>query len=357
LTAERFRLCLLLLLSAFVLWGCAEPPTLALNEAQSALKAAARVGAIKHAESQYREGEKLLQRGWMEMAHQQGRLPFLRKYTLADSLLRRSCTLSRDAAQKAQNRIGGFKNQAIADSKELEEELGNWREALDNSFVLFKAEHYWNMAEMGLQTSKKLIWQGEYESAIEEVAQSHFALSKVSAILNSLENDEAGKIKVWKQWVEETIAESRRRGICSVVADKSAHKLFLYKSGKLIKSYNCDLGYNSSQQKMFSGDGATPEGKYTVTKVKPGNSKYYKALLLNYPNAADASRFKENKRKGLVSRRAGIGGLIEIHGNGGQGKDWTNGCIAITNEEMDQLMKYAGAGTPVTIVRKYNGNK
>jgi len=87
-----------------------------------------------------------------------------------------------------------------------------------------------------------------------------------------------------------------------------------------------------------------------VTEIKH-HSKYYKALLLNYPNESDRVRFRQGQRNGTIAGRARIGSLIEIHGEGGRGEDWTEGCVAVTNDQMDKLMKYAVRGMWVTIVR------
>ena len=72
--------------------------------------------------------------------------------------------------------------------------------------------------------------------------------------------------------------------------------------------------------------------------------------MINYPNEADKARFAEGVRKGLISKRANIGGLIEIHGGGGKGLNWTDGCVALTNEDMDKIFEMAEIGTPVTII-------
>jgi len=88
-----------------------------------------------------------------------------------------------------------------------------------------------------------------------------------------------------------------------------------------------------------------------VTDVKLGaRTRYYKALLVDYPNDEDLERWEKARREGTISRRVGVGGLIEIHGHGGQGTDWTDGCVALRDRDMDRLLTYAGLGTPVTIV-------
>lgn len=103
--------------------------------------------------------------------------------------------------------------------------------------------------------------------------------------------------------------------------------------------------------KMYSGDKATPEGVYKVTdKKNRSRTKYYKALLINYPNGEDQKRYDRMVKSGEISRRTGIGGLIEIHGDGGKGVNWTDGCIALENKEMDVVFSNCSVNTTVIIV-------
>ena len=136
-----------------------------------------------------------------------------------------------------------------------------------------------------------------------------------------------------------------------MVVYKENHRLTLYNGGRAVKSYQVDLGYNAIRDKLHAGDAATPEGRYRITAKKgPGNSTYYKALLLNYPNDEDRAQFERARRAGQIPRWARVGGLIEIHGDGGRGKDWTKGCVALSNNDIDDLFSRVGVGTPVTIV-------
>ena len=103
--------------------------------------------------------------------------------------------------------------------------------------------------------------------------------------------------------------------------------------------------------KERAGDKATPEGNYHITSKKAGGGTgYHKAMLLDYPNADDRAHFAQLKRQGLISGRSGIGNLIEIHGNGGRGFDWTSGCVGMRDRDIDDLYRVVGSGTRVTIV-------
>ncbi len=155
----------------------------------------------------------------------------------------------------------------------------------------------------------------------------------------------------WQQWTRETIDWSRRTNRPVIVVSKAEHLLSVYVGGRLVKTFRADMGFNWISDKTHAGDGATPEGRYRVVARKAnGASIYYKALLLDYPNAEDRAQFSRARRTGELPASAAIGGLIEIHGEGGRGRDWTRGCVAVTNAEMDELFRYADVGTPVTVV-------
>ena len=154
-------------------------------------------------------------------------------------------------------------------------------------------------------------------------------------------------IKKWQQMADETIAESKNRGIPVIIVNKSKRLLLLYKNGVPFRTYNVALGRNGSLDKLHAGDNSTPEGKYRVIN-KISASRYHKALLINYPNEEDRRNFIRAKKNGLIPTGAQIGGLIEIHGGG---KDsMTYGCIAMDNNAIDYIFSLVPVGTPVTIV-------
>lgn len=178
------------------------------------------------------------------------------------------------------------------------------------------------------------------ESAVgraEELVGSHFARLH-DPKLRSL----------WKRLVDETVAGTRGGGM-AIIVDKLNRRCVVVKNGRKTSEYPADFGRKGLLDKVHSGDGATPEGRYHVTKKNAG-SRYYRALLINYPNAEDQARYASAKRNGQVPNGRGPGGLIEIHGNGGRDIDWTDGCIALRDNDMEKLFRMAGVGTPVTIV-------
>ena len=129
---------------------------------------------------------------------------------------------------------------------------------------------------------------------------------------------------------------------------KSAHTMELLNHGEVLKTYKVALG-NPHGNKIQAGDKKTPEGVYLVDAKNP-QSLFHRALHLSYPNAADRAR----------ARKLGVspGGDIEIHGLPKQYAwlgathrqvDWTTGCIAVTNSEIDEIWTLVPVGTPVEI--------
>ena len=156
---------------------------------------------------------------------------------------------------------------------------------------------------------------------------------------------------LWRTWSDNAIRESRLTGRTVIVVDKLKRRLTVYRGGERVVSFAAELGANGLQRKAHSGDRATPEGAYRVTDRKEGRrTNFYKALLIDYPNDDDRARFATGRRVGTIPRRVGIGSLIEIHGEGGAGRDWTDGCVALTNQDMDWIYDRAPIGTLVVIV-------
>ena len=72
--------------------------------------------------------------------------------------------------------------------------------------------------------------------------------------------------------------------------------------------------------------------------------------MINYPNSDDRAAYAAKVRSGAIPKNRGIGNLIEVHGNGGKGNDWTNGCVALPDNKMDELFSKLPVGATVTIV-------
>ena len=135
-----------------------------------------------------------------------------------------------------------------------------------------------------------------------------------------------------------------------VVVIKSKRVMFLMKDGKILKAYRVALGKNPSGRKLSQGDGRTPEGRYYIIGRNP-NSVFYKALKISYPNEKDfenALRLNLNPGGGIMIH--GLSKNVEYLGKYHIIDDWTEGCIAVTNEEMDEIWRIVPDGTAVEIL-------
>jgi murein L,D-transpeptidase YafK len=134
-----------------------------------------------------------------------------------------------------------------------------------------------------------------------------------------------------------------------VKIDKSERRMYLLEKEKIVKEYHVACGDNPKGHKEKEGDEKTPEGIYTLD-YKKEDSSFYRAMHISYPNQADLDNAK--------SKGFSAGGLIMVHGQRNkpnkssritQRFNWTNGCIALTNSEMDEFMTLVKVGTKIHI--------
>lgn len=165
-------------------------------------------------------------------------------------------------------------------------------------------------------------------------------------------------LQKFKDLVETTLQWSADKGRAAIIVDKAAYKLFLFKDGALHSSYPVELGQNPYDDKWRRGDSCTPEGTYKITwKRDIGQTIFYRAFLINYPNAEDKIRFRQLLDSGTIPADSEIGGDIEIHGQGSGkpgnagGYNWTLGCISLSNDDIDAIFPHMENGDMVTIIR------
>ncbi len=211
-------------------------------------------------------------------------------------------------------------------------------------------------ANVELATGQRLFAAQRYAQAGEELQAAKAKVQIVHTGWNALHArfSDPTLRREWQEWASQTIADSRASGEAALLVDKLRRRVVLYRAGHAEASFPAELGANGLRRKEHAGDRATPEGRYRIVQTKEGHAtRYIKALLLNYPNDEDRMRFELAKRRGMISARAGIGNLIEIHGDGGEGRDWTDGCIALKDSDIAWLFTHVRVGTPVTIVGTY----
>lgn len=136
----------------------------------------------------------------------------------------------------------------------------------------------------------------------------------------------------------------------SILIEKGKREMSLFKNGQRIRKYKIALGSSPTGPKSQEGDGKTPEGTYTILSKK-SNSAYHLSLKISYPSTHD--------REVAQSMNVNPGGDIMIHGlRNGLGwigayhtlRDWTRGCIAVTNDEIEEIYGMVQEGTPVRLI-------
>lgn len=132
--------------------------------------------------------------------------------------------------------------------------------------------------------------------------------------------------------------------ITRIVLYKGRRRLYLLSGEDIVKEYRVGLGFAPKGPKRFEGDGKTPEGSYFIDRRNP-RSSFHLSLGISYPNAADlAYAAKHGKR---------AGGDIFIHGrerqHRGKGRDWTAGCIAVKDRQVEEIYMMVRLGTQIDI--------
>ncbi|KRW95360.1 hypothetical protein AQY21_15115 [Paracoccus sp. MKU1] len=133
--------------------------------------------------------------------------------------------------------------------------------------------------------------------------------------------------------------------ITQVVVKKADRKMYLVSGKEVVKSYRINLGNQPAGPKQFEGDGRTPEGMYFIDRFNP-RSRYHLSVGISYPSAQDVAQ--------AAAMGLRPGGDIFIHGLGPEGRalnrpDWTAGCIAVTDEEIEEIFTMLRPGVPIFI--------
>ena len=134
-----------------------------------------------------------------------------------------------------------------------------------------------------------------------------------------------------------------------VIVTKTERRLYLLRDGEILHSYRVALGRVPKGTKIYQGDGRTPEGDYTLTEFNAG-SRFYRSIRVSYPNEQDRARARALGQT--------VGGDVMLHGLAPERRaygpehwrfNWTNGCIAVTDEEIDEIWQRVAVGTPIEI--------
>lgn len=344
------------LFSLLVLAGCSEPPIppevdLAVSQDQNLWK----VGVPKYAPHEYEEYAATLRAGQELLTAERSKFIWFQDYDpvakfFGDVIAHGEQV--RTAALTARSRETTELNLQIM---KIAERLRILRNLADDVRDKKLSTRGVARAETLLGEAKGHVKNGDWTKARRAISEATLNVdSAVKSTRQMVARFADGKqISHWREQVAQAIQRSRTQGGYLIVVNKLDRELTLYKSGQQVKTYPAGMGINYLTDKLYAGDRATPEGVYRITRKLPA-SKFYKALLINYPNEEDQHRFAEAKRRGELSKRTQIGGLIEIHGGGTVGL--TNGCVALDDRHILELYNTVDVGTPVVIVGALSSN-
>jgi len=331
----------------------AEATAALADRASAGVRDARQSDAMTWAPDELLQAESLLRQASLDQRLQLARLWPLPNLVAADAAYRTSADLAARAIHLTHDR----RDTARAASSEA---IDVAAESVQRSVVLAETIHLaisrkllLTRAKLALDEARVFHREGDFGTATLSANRSRDLANRVSDLAAETVARYADEqvIARWQRWKAEAVAWSRREGRPAVLVEKEAHRVTLYARGGVAKVYRADMGFNWVADKLHSGDGATPEGRYRIVARKArGATIYYKALLLDYPNQEDRREFTRARRNGELPPSAAIGGLIEIHGEGGRGRDWTRGCVALTNPDIDDLFARVEIGTPVTII-------
>jgi L,D-peptidoglycan transpeptidase YkuD (ErfK/YbiS/YcfS/YnhG family) len=328
-----------------------QPPEEKVAYARIALSEATSNKADTYSKNLYHEAKALYDSAMINWQEENKRFIYFRNYEKVAGFAELSARKAEQAAKISKNNVTDLNIYL----KQKIDSLNGIANQINNRFTSYPlSADIWKRISKGrmlLKESEVAYRKGQYAQAKVKVADSELLLNdsyeKATAHLKEYFNSYPD----WKKWSDRAIRESRQNQSYSIIIDKYSRKCLIYLGGIKKYEYHVELGKNWVGDKRAKGDKATPEGMYKIVKKFGSNkTKYHKALLIDYPNDTDKEEFKKEIASGTLPRNSKIGSLIEIHGDGGRGIDWTEGCIALTDSEMDVVFKIANEGTPVTII-------
>lgn len=327
-------------------------PTATLLAAEQYLNLAREAKADYDAPESYRDAKDKLREARSSMMVQFGRPAFLRDYGKTRRLILAAQNQTAKTMDEARKTAADRQAKIDESIRQIREEAADVRE------LLLRLPGRYHVALRHVFTAEARVRAAEAKLDGRESAEALEALGIARGEMNlALQNVRdllqrfLERRPDWNSDLRATLDWSRKTGGVAVVVDKLNHQVHLVRGGQSVENYPAEFGPGWLDQKIRAGDSATPEGRYhIVRKMGAGQSRYYKACLLNYPNDEDRRRFSRLTSSGMMSRSARIGGLIEIHGEGGKGQDWTFGCISLRNDHLDRIFSKLAVGTPVTIV-------
>ncbi len=333
-----------------------KPPLQKIEMSRIALSEASKAEAESYAAKSFQEAKNNWDRLMTTWRLENQKPFFQREFQKLETLADQIVTLAEQAKHQSIQARDSLKNVAKVESILLQEKINEFRASFEQMPIDESSRSKLTRGELLIFEGIYILERQDYGKAVDKFRLAEAFIGQSGKEVTEMLNDYFKHIPIWRRWAEETISQSKEDTAVAIIVDKIDHTCYIYDSGKLVQKYSIELGKNWIGHKRQKGDNATPEGQYLIQKkIQNGQSKYYKALVINYPNETDIQKFNEAKKRGELPSNAQIGGLIEIHGEGGKGINWTQGCVAMKNEDLDKIFNKVTIGTSVTIVGSLNG--
>jgi hypothetical protein len=328
-----------------------KPPIEKLTNCQKAIAEARKEEAYIYSPNDLRQAEKLWQEAMKAWEKNNKKSKILRDFNGVNKLANRSYELAVKAKETSIETRRKLSTEIKQDLNNLKEKA-NYIERATNKLPLNHGiRNKLTPAKLKLEECESAFNRNDLLAAKKSFDNAKNSIDKLKKQTSEILENYFSSFQDWIKADEEMKQWSKTNNSVSLVVDKFSRICKVYRSGKKIKEFEVELGVNWLGDKRHRGDRATPEGKYKIIAKKSGNKTiYHKALLINFPNEEDKKKFASEKANGNIPQSYNIGGSIEIHGGGGKGIDWTEGCVALENRDMDQLFSLCEVGTPIAIV-------
>jgi hypothetical protein len=345
--------CMLLIAGAGIVLRYALPgsPEASLKSARESISAARDVQAGKYAPDLYRRSEMLYDSAMIIWGSENRKFILFRNYKRVSSYAGESAVMAAKALTLAVGNAKEAHHNTAASLESISERIRTFEKLYTRLPLSGELRDKLNRSKIMMEEIRIARGKRDFHKAAELLDAADTLISKAEVEAGKFISDFFSNYEYWQSLVQKNIELSARNHSVLIVVDKLAHQLMLYRDGQLKSNYVAEFGPNWIGDKRHQGDQATPEGEYLVVKKKEKrHTRYYKALLLNYPNAEDLVRYKRNQDNGNIPKDIDVGGLIEIHGHGAKGFNWTNGCVALADRDMDAVYRQVSVNTPVVIV-------
>jgi hypothetical protein len=328
-----------------------KPPVEEIKIARERLSEAKANNAPKYSKNLYNNAKLAYDSAMYYWNIENERFLLFRKYDKVKSFAVQSEKLAKSSIGQANSNSKNLKREVDEKIQKIQKKINIYQANFKNIPQIDDIRKQYNKGKILFEEAKLAFQKSDLVIAQQKIDLSSNLIEKSYSQANNILSEYFKNYPKWQRWANNTIEQSRANNTYIILIDKFARECILYFNGTYKYTFDADLGRNWIGTKNHQGDYMTPEGMYKVIdKKENGRSRYYKALLINYPNEDDKERFAQNKKNGLIPSRKRIGDLVEIHGLGGQGADWTQGCVALSNSDMDILYSKCPVGTSVTIV-------